>query len=64
MLVNVFIVFSLDDLDSSIAFEAIYCQDKSVRNRVECCLNIEFDLKVFYELIVKRDRRLIGLNLI
>ena len=53
--------FSLDDLDSIVAFEAIYCQDKSVKSRVERCLNINFNLGVFYELIVKINRRLIGL---
>ena len=56
--------FSLDDLDSIVAFEAIYCQDKLVKSRVEHCLNINFNLGVFYELNVKRIRRLIRLNLI
>ena len=56
--------FSLDDLDSIVASEAIYCQDNSVKNRVERCLNINFNLGVFYELNVKRIRRLIRLNLI
>lgn len=53
--------FSLDDLDSIVAVEAIYCQDNSVKNRVERCLNINFNLGGFYELIVKVNRRLIGL---
>ncbi len=52
-----FLLFlSLDDLGSIVAFEAIYCQDKSVKNRDERCLNINFDVTNFYELIVKINR--------
>jgi len=54
--VDFFIVFCLDYLNSIIAFEAIYCQDKSVKKRVERCLNINFDVTIFYELIVKINR--------
>jgi len=49
-----FLLFlSLNDLDSIVAFEAIYCQDKSIKNRDERCLNINLDVTIFYELIVK-----------
>ena len=52
-----FLLFlSLDDLDSIVAFEAIYCQDKSVKNCDERCLNINLDFMIFYELIVKINR--------
>ena len=43
-----FLLFSrLDDLDSIVAFEAIYCQDKSVKNCDERCLNINLDVTIF-----------------
>lgn len=52
-----FLLFlSLDDLDIIVAFEAIYCQDKSAKNRDEHCLNINLDVTNFYELIVKINR--------
>jgi len=52
-----FLLFlSLDDLDSIVAFEAIYCQDKSAKYRDERCLNINLDVTNFYELIVKINR--------
>ena len=59
-----FLLFlSLNDLDSIVAFEAIYCQDKSVKNRDERCLNINLDVTIFYELIVKINRVLRSLFL-
>ncbi len=52
-----FLLFlSLDDLDSIVAFEAIYCQDNSVKIRDERCLKINLDVTIFYELIVKINR--------
>jgi hypothetical protein len=60
-LVDILLFLSLDDLDFIVAFEAIYCQDKSVKNRVERCSNIYFDFTIFYELIVKTNRALSGL---
>jgi len=58
----IFLLFlSLDYLTSIVAFEAIYCQDKSVKNRDEGRLNINLDVTIFYELIVKRNRVLSSL---
>jgi hypothetical protein len=57
-----FLLFlSLDDLDSIVAFEAIYCQDNSVKIRDERCLKINLDVTIFYELIVKINRVLCSL---